>query len=558
MTDRRGTANPDSVLGLLPVLAVLAAVCVPLLMLLRDGSFDLSHDMFAFAAQFDDPQLRVAFISTVTIALAACAMATIVALLLAAAVFLSFRQSMAIALLMMILPLVVPAFLTAAIFGPLLDLVGARMVTMLGAAGALIEENSLQLALLYGLHYFPLLTGIMLFRLDRYDQDQADAALTLGGNRWTVWRAIIAPLALPGLVLGACVMALRIIGDAATPTLLGHNTVLATVFLDRLDLPAETPLAPATLLIVALGMAVVVLAWNSLTPSTAPLPDTRAMAVRRNPAALSAGKRLLLLPLLISGAALALLPIAASINSAVHGFWPPSAPGMNGMAAFAFQPLLPDLRLTMAAAAASGIGLLFGAWLLAPLVRRGGLAGPVTRGIVLLAFSVSPLVLAGGWSHVTQFWLPAGNAGAAVWAALVLVVTVQSLPLGIYMVERRLNPDADVLRAADRSLGDTGRTRPSLLTSTGSMGPPIAVFLVGSTALIIELNAAMALVRIGDHHLMVRLFNSVAENGDWAFTAILLLLLSLGGAVLGISAWLDRNSRPSRRAASDNWQENPE
>ncbi len=95
MTDRRGTANPDSVLGLLPVLAVLAAVCVPLLMLLRGAGFDPSHGTLAFTAQFDDPQLRIAFLSTVTVLLVACALATTLALLLTFALFLSCRQSMA-------------------------------------------------------------------------------------------------------------------------------------------------------------------------------------------------------------------------------------------------------------------------------------------------------------------------------------------------------------------------------------------------------------------------------------------------------------------------------
>lgn len=543
------------IFGLLSLLMVVATISFPLSTLLNDFVAGMPLSADGIAAQFDDPDLRQAFINTALITLASCMLAMLAAIPLTVAVIRSVHGYGALGLLLMALPFVVPAFATAAIAGPLLGPIATHIIDGI-ALDVLPDPRAVQLALLYALHYFPLIVGALLFRLDRTDRDQADAARSLGAGRWTLWSRITMPLALPGLVLGSCLMGLRVVADGATPALLGKRDMLAPLLLDRLGDPTSTMFAPTALLIIAISVVIIVLGWNSLRPS--PVSGADEVTRSRQGTGLRSGmSRVLALPLLALGIAFALLPIAALLATVMgNSLMPVSAP-VSLAGPHPVEPLLPALQQTLIVAATSGIGLVCGAWLLLPLARHKGTLGMSTRGLITIALAVPPLALAAAWWHGTAHWLPAGAAINLAWALLAVIAIVQTLPLGLYMIERRRNTLADALLASDSTLATRRRVRRATLASGNPALPLIGVFLIGATTLLVELNAALALPQLGDRHVASRIYSSIPDGGDWAFSLMLLVLLSLGSVILAISAWYDRRTTSTTRVSNDAWQGEP-
>ena len=73
--------------------------------------------------------------------------------------------------------------------------------------------------------YVVFMVGPIAFMLARIDQSLIEAARDLGASGWTVFRKIIFPLSLPGVVVGAIFVSVMVLGEFATASALSGRKV---------------------------------------------------------------------------------------------------------------------------------------------------------------------------------------------------------------------------------------------------------------------------------------------------------------------------------------------
>lgn len=73
--------------------------------------------------------------------------------------------------------------------------------------------------------YVVFMVGPVAFMLARIDQSLIEAARDLGANTWTIFRKIIFPLSLPGVVVGAIFVSIMVLGEFATASALSGRKV---------------------------------------------------------------------------------------------------------------------------------------------------------------------------------------------------------------------------------------------------------------------------------------------------------------------------------------------
>jgi putative spermidine/putrescine transport system permease protein len=69
------------------------------------------------------------------------------------------------------------------------------------------------------------MVGPIAFMLARIDQSLIEAARDLGASGWTIFRKIILPLSLPGVVVGAIFVSVMVLGEFATSSALSGRKV---------------------------------------------------------------------------------------------------------------------------------------------------------------------------------------------------------------------------------------------------------------------------------------------------------------------------------------------
>ena len=73
--------------------------------------------------------------------------------------------------------------------------------------------------------YVVFMVGPIAFMLARIDQSLIEAARDLGASSWTIFRKIIFPLSLPGVVVGAIFVSVMVLGEFATASALSGRKV---------------------------------------------------------------------------------------------------------------------------------------------------------------------------------------------------------------------------------------------------------------------------------------------------------------------------------------------
>jgi len=73
--------------------------------------------------------------------------------------------------------------------------------------------------------YVVFMVGPIAFMLSRIDQSLIEAARDLGASGWTIFRKIIFPLSLPGVVVGAIFVSVMVLGEFATASALSGRKV---------------------------------------------------------------------------------------------------------------------------------------------------------------------------------------------------------------------------------------------------------------------------------------------------------------------------------------------
>ena len=85
----------------------------------------------------------------------------------------------------------------------------------------------MELAVIIGMVqiYVVFMVGPIAFMLARIDQSLIEAARDLGASGWTIFRKIILPLSLPGVVVGAIFVSVMVLGEFATSSALSGRKV---------------------------------------------------------------------------------------------------------------------------------------------------------------------------------------------------------------------------------------------------------------------------------------------------------------------------------------------
>ena len=108
------------------------------------------------------------------------------------------------------------------------------------------------------LTYLPLMILPLYAVMIRLDDDILDAAADLGATRWDMFRTVVLPLTVPGIIAGSLLVFIPAVGEFVIPALLGGpeqvmlGKVLWTEFFRNRDWPVASAIAMLLLAILAL------------------------------------------------------------------------------------------------------------------------------------------------------------------------------------------------------------------------------------------------------------------------------------------------------------------
>ncbi len=108
------------------------------------------------------------------------------------------------------------------------------------------------------LTYLPLMILPLYAVLIRLEDDILDAAADLGATRWDLFRTVVLPLTIPGIIAGSLLVFIPAVGEFVIPALLGGpeqvmiGKVLWTEFFRNRDWPVASAIAMLLLAILAL------------------------------------------------------------------------------------------------------------------------------------------------------------------------------------------------------------------------------------------------------------------------------------------------------------------
>ncbi len=532
MIERQQTTWLSGSLGAMLLLLIGLAVLLPLALVIVDSVPRTVGGLETFRAELVSPPLQQAFVHSIAVALLACVLASVVAVPLAWWAARGPRAMYGMAGLLGIVPLAIPPFLGAA----LLERFAAayNQTAWADVLGTLeVHGSRLALAVVFALHYFPLILFSLMAGLRRIPRAYAESARNLGAGPLTVWRRITLPLATVPYAAGAALLVLKVIEDVGTPLVLGADQLLAPQLLLQLGDPgaanATLPLTAVTLLLVSL--IVTVLAWSALLPplgTAVPPIDRPSRSAGRLPALLSTAAVLIL-------ALIALAPLLWLVLLALAAPWPTS-----------FHPPAVELfadRTTTAitvtfAATSALLTTLLGLAATVVTLTRTRLANLVRFALAAL-FAVPGAVLAIGFMHLTELpgLLPAGRADPA-WFALVLVVAFKQLPLAVHILMR---PLARLGRGGLESARSVRGRGPGLYLGVAlpAVGRAlVAVLLLGAAGAALELSAALVLIKDPQTLAALHLFDTIRSAADGASWAAQGIPLVFAATVAGALGWI--------------------
>jgi len=228
-----------------------------------DPTFTLKN----YARIATDPYYLVAFARTIWLSL----LTVFVCLLLGFPVarWIASRQPLhALLAITMLLPLVAGALLQTLGLVNLLGLLGVVNggLKALGLIDSSIRFLGTELGILIGLvqAFLPLMVLPLATVLAKLPKDLESAATSLGASRLAVWRRIILPLAVPGILAGSVLVFCAALTSFVTPQVLGQGKVstFATIAYQQAALVLDWPFASALAvsLLVMLGVALAIFA----------------------------------------------------------------------------------------------------------------------------------------------------------------------------------------------------------------------------------------------------------------------------------------------------------
>ena len=140
--------------------------------------------------------------------------------------------------------------------GQIEALTGIQDVQILGSPFAVL------LGLVYG--YLPLMVFPLYVTLERMDRALVEASKDLGAPRWSTFRQVTLPIALPGLITGSILVFIPMMGEYVIPQLLGFGQVytignaLYLRFLEARNWPSGAAMGVGLILIMLVVVTVYV------------------------------------------------------------------------------------------------------------------------------------------------------------------------------------------------------------------------------------------------------------------------------------------------------------
>ncbi len=233
--------------------------------LIVDTSFTLENYIRIFS---DDFYLR-GLGTTIWLSVLATALSLLLGL--PAAYFIVKRAGQFRGLLMalMLAPLVSGALLPTLGLVNLLSPLGVvnGVLKSLGLISSSVELLGNATGILIGLvqSFLPLMVLPLVTVLDRLPADFEDAAMSLGASRVHVWRRVLLPLAMPGIIAGSLLVFCAALTSFVTPQILGQGKVatFATMAYQQASLVLDWPIASALAVVMLLMLAVIgLVAWQ--------------------------------------------------------------------------------------------------------------------------------------------------------------------------------------------------------------------------------------------------------------------------------------------------------
>jgi ABC-type Fe3+ transport system permease subunit len=200
------------------------------------------------------------------------------------------------------------------------------------------------------------------------------------------------------------------------------------------------------------------------------------------------------------------------------------------------------LKTTLVYAAAAGMLTLLLGSLFGSLTRSPGPISRITRLATTSLFAVPGLVLALAYARTQDLLDPQldGVPGLA-WLALILVIALKQLPLAQHLAARRLRELHSGQLDSARSLGASGVSAGLRIGLPSITAVLAAVFLLGSTAALVELSAVLLLIQDPDAPLALSLFQAMLSPADVQMAATQgVLLVALTATMLSTLYWFLR------------------
>ena len=459
---------------------------------------------------------------------------------------------------LLLIPLILPPFVGAIGLRRLLSRYGS--VNLLLMQLGLVDETSpidflgehrmLGCVIVMVLHFYPLIYLNLCAAIGNIDPSLLESARNLGLAPLGVFRRVVLPLAVPGLIAGGSLVFVGAFTDLGTPLVFSYQEVVAQQIFGLANEQSANPAAPAlvavvTLLVVALFA---ITRWSlgkygtggGGSKGAARGQVTKLVGAA---AALAIGAHLFVI-------GLALVPHAAVVLSGVAGKWfltvlpeswtlghmqealahPLSQLGVRNSLLYALGSTLVDVLLGLACA-----------WV---IVRRGGWAGRALDALTLAPLAIPGIVLAFGFVGVYAKWYTGSEAALSVGWFLVLSYAVRRLPYTTRACAAGLEQTPKALEEASGSLGSSPvRTLRKITVPLIAANVAAGAILAFSFALLEVADSLSLAQRPADYPLTKAIYALFGRVGDGDQLASALGLFALGFmalALLSASAFLGR------------------
>lgn len=469
---------------------------------------------------------------------------------------------------LLLVPLILPPFVGAiglrrmlARYGPInLILQHVGLVSPTDPIDFLGEHRFMGCVLVMTLHLYPLLYLNLTAAISNIDPSLLESARNLGHTPWQVFRRVVLPLSVPGLIAGGCLVFVGAFTDLGTPLIFSYQAVIANQIFSLANEQTANPAGPALVAVVT-GVVLVFFFLTRWALARYGASGGVKGITRAVPHRLVGMWAWIAVAVHLTVIMVALLPHVSVVLGGLAerwtmSVWPQSFTTEHLQEALVHPVARAGVRNSLIYAAGSTlIDVLLGlgcAWV---IVRRGGVIGRILDGLSLAPLAIPGLVLAFGYVGVYAEFYQGEGSGVLAFLGLEKV----ALPVGFFLVlayaVRRL---PYTTRACVAGLEQTPKTLEEAASGLGA-GPfqvirritiPLIAANVAAGAILayafalLEVSESLILAnRPADYPLTKAIYHLFSRVGDGDQVASALGLLALGFmtlALLSAGAFLGR------------------